>query len=171
MFIEYSLTLRDYKAAQTLHAKRSEIPYLAHCVSRYLYPTLGICILIFVFTSHHTVASSQSKAIGTICALICVCLPLYIEWTARRSYKGTRSGTGNCTLEISQEIITTKSVHSKSEVEWSAIRSSAEDRTTFLLYLAPARFLVIPKRVCTDGQVNELRALLQNNVKNNIVSV
>jgi hypothetical protein len=171
MLVEYSLTFRDYKAAQTLHAKRSEIPYLAHCVARYLYPVFGICILVFEFTPRHFVGSPQPKLIGTLCGLLLVSLPLYMEWVARRSYKRTRSGTGDCTIELDKEIIRTKGLHTRSEMEWTAIRSSSEDSKTFLLYLAPARFVVIPKRVCTNEQMNELRTLLQDNVKSNSVSV
>ena len=85
MLVEYSLTLLDYKAAQTLHAKRSEIPYLAHCVGRYLYPIVGICILVFEYTPHHNIGSPQPKIIGTLCGLVLACLPLYLEWVTRRS--------------------------------------------------------------------------------------
>jgi hypothetical protein len=171
MLVEYSLTFRDYKAAQTLHAKRSEIPYLAHCVARYLYPVIGICTLIFEFTPRHFVGLPQPKLFGTLCGLLLTCLPLYMEWVSRRSYRQTRSGAGDCAIELDEEMIRTKGLHARSEMEWTAIQSSSEDSKAFLLYLAPSRFFVIPKRVCTNEQMNELRTLLQNNVKSNIVSV
>ena len=171
MLVEYNLTFRDYKAIQTLHAKRSAIPYLAHSVSRYLYPVFGICILVFEFTPRHFVGSPHPKLIGTVCGLLLACLPLYLEWAWRRSYKRMRIGAGDCSIEFDDEMIRSKGLHTRSEMEWTATQSSSEDSKVFLLYLAPARFVVIPKRVCTNEQMNELRTLLQNHVKSNTVAV
>lgn len=171
MLLKYSLTFRDYKAAQTLHAKRSEIPYLAYCVGRYVYPVLGLCILVFEFTPRHFVGSPQPKLFATLCGLLLACLPLYVHWVTKRTYRRTQSGTGDCTIEFDPEIIRTKGLHTRSEVEWTAVQSSAEDVTTFLLYLAPARFVVVPKRVCTSEQVIKLRTLFQEKVKRNVVSI
>lgn len=166
MHLTYSLTFRDYKAAQTLHAKRSEIAYLTHCVGYYLWPILGVCFLAFEFIPHHIGASPQPKFLTTFSGFVLLCCPLFLHLMMKRSYKRTRSGTGDCTIELDQEMIRTKGLHTKSEMEWTAIQSFSEDSKTFLLYLAPARFVVVPKRACTDEEVNELRTLLQNRVKN-----
>jgi hypothetical protein len=171
MVVVYNLDFRDYRAAQTLHAKRSEIPYLAHCAARYIYPALGLCILLFEFTPHHVAGSPQPKLLGTLCGLFLIGLSLYVNWITRRSYALTRGNCGDCTIDFDSQLIRTKCLHSRSEVEWTAIQSSSEDSKTFLLYLAPARFLVIPKRACTDEQLNELRTLLHEKVKGNSVSV
>lgn len=171
MLLAYSLTFPDYKAAQALHAKRSEIRYLAHCLARYVYPIFGVLILVYEFTPHHLGESPQTKLIGTLFGLVLLCFPIYMYWVTRRSYIRTRSTTEDCSVEFGQEMIRTQGPHTRSELEWTAIQSSFEDRKLFLLYLAPARFVVIPKRVCTAEQVDELRMLLQANVKRNSVSV
>jgi len=75
------------------------------------------------------------------------------------------SGAGDCAIEFDENIIRTQGPHSKSEINWKAIRSFSEDMKSFLLYLTPGKFIVIPKRVCANEQVEELRALFQRNVQ------
>ena len=171
MQIVFSLDFRDFRAAQTLHAKRSEFHYLAHFAARYIYPVLGVCILLFEFTPHRFSGSSTPKVFGIACGLLLIGLALYVRWVTKRSYVLTRGNCGDCTIELEPEIIRTKCLHSRSEIEWTAIQSSTEDNLMFLLYLAPARFLAIPKRVCTEQQINGLRTLLQDRVKSNCVHV
>jgi hypothetical protein len=50
-------------------------------------------------------------------------------------------------------------------MEWKAIHYFREDKSVFLLYLAPAKFIAIPKRVCTEEKITELRSLLSRQVK------
>jgi hypothetical protein len=50
-------------------------------------------------------------------------------------------------------------------MEWKGIHYFREDKNVFLLYLAPAKFLAIPKRVCTEEQITEFRSLLSRQVK------
>jgi hypothetical protein len=57
-------------------------------------------------------------------------------------------------------MIRTLGAHSKSEIEWAAIQFFSENKKVFLLYLAPGKFIVIPKRVCSVEQVSELHSLL-----------
>jgi hypothetical protein len=51
-------------------------------------------------------------------------------------------------------------MNSKSELNWKAIKSFRENKRIFILYLAPARFIAIPKRVFSEAQIEELRTLL-----------
>lgn len=164
MHLEFQTNFRDFAAAQTLHAKRSEIAYLSHCVARYFFPVLGVLILLFEFTPH-LVRASAPKVFSAACGLFLVCTPAYIHVTWKRAYKRTRSGNGNLALDFSEELIRCKGEHSKSEIEWSAIQSFSEDESLFLLYLAPARFLPIPKRICTAKQIDELRLLFKRQIK------
>jgi hypothetical protein len=165
MQVTFRTTFGDYKAAQILHAKRSMIPYLIHCVGHYLYPILGICILVFEFTPRHIAGSPHPKLLSTLCALLLVCIPIYLRFMMRRCFNRTRTATGDCTIDFNEEGIRARGLDTKSEVGWSAIQSFSEDSKTFLLYLAPARFLPVPKRFCTDEQIKELRLLLQGQVK------
>jgi hypothetical protein len=122
MQLQYSLTWRDYKAAQTLHAKRGAIAYLVHCVAYFLWPMLGICFLVFEFTPHHIGAMPQPKFLTTLSGFVLLGCPLFLRWTMKRSYKRTRSGTGDCTIDLDQEMIRTRGLHTKSEMEWTAIQ-------------------------------------------------
>jgi hypothetical protein len=50
-------------------------------------------------------------------------------------------------------------------MDWKAVKTFLENKKIFMLYLAPAKFIVIPKRVCTEAQIGELRMLLLRQVK------
>jgi hypothetical protein len=41
------------------------------------------------------------------------------------------------------------------------VKRFSENGKVFLVYLAPSKFMVLPKRVFQPGQADELRALLQ----------
>ena len=162
MHITYSLNRKDYFAGQKLHAKRSELSFLGYCTSRYFYPFIGVCILAFEFTPHHAGGTRNPQPFSVACAVLLLLLPVYVHFMARRAFARTKSGSGDCTVNFTPEMILTSGAHSKSEVQWSAIQSSSEDEKCFLLYLAPGRFLVVPKRACTPLQIEELQALFSN---------
>jgi len=130
---------------------------------------LGIGILFFEFVPRHFVGTAKPNLLGVLFGLFWISFPFYLEWVTRRCYKQQRNSNDECMIEFMKEMIHTEGRHSKSDVEWGAIQSSSEDDKTFLLYLTPARFLAVPKRACTDEQINELRTLLQDNVKCNSV--
>ena len=100
-----------------------------------------------------------------ICAIILLCCPIYLHFQLRRCYKRTRSGNDGCQLTFGEERIGVEGQFSKGEMEWKGIHFFREDKNVFLLYLAPAKFLAIPKRVCTEEQITEFRSLLSRQVK------
>jgi hypothetical protein len=165
MQITFSLSLRDYMAGQALHAKRSEMAFLGYCMARYFYPFMGICFLVFEFTPHHSVGSQPSKTLSVIFALILCLIPVYVHFMTRRAYFRSRTRSDECAIDFSSELIRTSGSNIKSEVNWSVIQSFNEDGKAIVLYLAPARFLIIPKRVCTSSQIEELRGLISKNVQ------
>jgi hypothetical protein len=139
--------------------------FVGYCVARYFYPFLGICALIFEFTPHHSVGSQQSKVLSVFCGLVLCLIPVYIRVMTRRAFYRSRIGSGDCTIDFNPELIRTSGPNSKSEIKWSAIQSFNEDGNAFLLYLAPSRFLIIPKRACSAKQIDELRSLLVEKIK------
>jgi len=159
MQITFKISLKDFFAAQALHAKRSEISFVGYCTARYFYPFLGVCILAFELTPHPSRGSQNMHLFSIACGIFLILLPVYLYYVTRRAYKRSMSGSGACTVDFSTEFLRTTGEHSKSEIKWSAIRSFSEDKACFLLYLAPARFLILPKRFCSSTQVDELRAL------------
>jgi len=54
--------------------------------------------------------------------------------------------------------------NSASEIGWKAIHDVNQDSNLFMLYLAPAKFLAIPKRICSAAQIEELNQLFASQV-------
>ena len=165
MQIQFQLSLDDYLAAQRLHAKRSFWSRLVRVLTRYIYPAIGLVFLalssLFIFDK----ASMESSSTMLICGIILVFYPIYLHFWLRRCYKRTRSGNDGCQLIFDEGRISVEGQYSKGEMEWKAIHYFREDKSVFLLYLAPAKFIAIPKRVCTEEKITELRSLLSRQVK------
>jgi len=66
------------------------------------------------------------------------------------------------TFEFDETSIRSTTQGTRGEIEWSAIRALREDEKLLLIYLAPAKMFMIPKRVCTPAQIEELRQLCQS---------
>jgi hypothetical protein len=47
-----------------------------------------------------------------------------------------------------------------SDFNWKAVQFFREDPKLIMLYLAPAKFVALPKRACTPEQIAELQSLL-----------
>lgn len=168
MQIQYKVTFTDYLAAQALHAKRNGRALFLYILSRYIYPVLGGCFLIFLLLANrpaYKLLTSPGNYLGLFACVVLLACPLLMRWSLKRIYTRTRSGPGDCTIEFAQDVIQTRMEHAKSELEWPAIRRFAEDEKAFLLYLAQAKFIVIPKRVCTAEQIHELRALFTSRIQ------
>jgi hypothetical protein len=164
MRLQYSVLFGDYAAAEVLHSRRSVIRFLSHIAGYYAFPIFGICILSFAFFTAKPIRSNHTNWLDVICGTYLLSCPIVLRLTAKRRYERMRSGTGDCTIELDEDTIRTQGPHSKSEIDWKAIQFFSEDLKSFLLYLAPGKFIVIPKRVCTSEQVEELRTLLLRRV-------
>ena len=68
------------------------------------------------------------------------------------------------TFEFDDTGIRSTTQGTRGEIEWSAIRAVREDEKLLLIYLAPAKMFMIPKRVCTPGQLEELRQLCKSRI-------
>jgi hypothetical protein len=165
MQLQFQLSLSDYLAAQRLHAKRSFWSRLIRVLTRYIYPAIGLLFLGLSLQLIFDKASNGSVSTMIICGIVLVGCPIYLHFQLRRCYKRTRSGKDGCQLTFGEDRIGIQGQYSKGEMEWKGIRSFRDDKNVFLLYLAPARFIAIPKRVCTDEQIDEIRSLLLRQVK------
>jgi hypothetical protein len=61
-------------------------------------------------------------------------------------------------------MIRVQAARMRSEVQWQAVRSFSENEKVFLLYLAPAKFMAIPKRICSEQEISELRSLFKQEI-------
>lgn len=165
MQILFTPSFEDFLAAQRLHAKHSIWSRFGRVLRRYIFPAIGLIFLafsiLFVLRDEYIESASIMFFLGLIFALPSILRLIRI----RRRYRRTRSGSGECEIDLSEDRICTKRQYSKSEVDWKAIHSFSEDGKVFLLYLSPAKTIIIPKRVCSETQVNELRALLSQKVQ------
>ena len=100
--------------------------------------------------------------LGTFLALY----PFYISYKLKRCFERTRTDAAECTIEFNEELIRATGSNSRSEIAWTGVTATAQDDKVFLLYLAPAKFLVIPQRACDEEQLSEIRELCQRKVSN-----
>jgi len=165
MNIQIEISLKDYIAAQALHAERSVSSRLFYVLARYIYPVIGICFLLLaLLLSTHDSRHQSSPMLIASGAFLLLC-PLILYFNTKRSYKRTMANSGRCDVSIDEDLIRTSGSNTKSELSWDAIKEFREGGSVFLLYLAPGRFLVLPKRAFSDMQIEELRSLLLRKVR------
>ena len=145
--VEFTLKFNDYLDAQRLHATRGWWPRFDQFMGRMGFPFWGVLLLIFAYLIHGPGVSWLPVLFMSACAVFLLLYPFYIRFKLKRCYTRTE-GSGT-----------------KGEINWSTVRSFSENDKVFLLYLAPAKFIVIPKRACTESELAELRAQFQTNVK------
>jgi hypothetical protein len=162
--LSYKLTLEDYLNAQQLHAKRGFWPRTASFLRNWLFPFLGVCFLGIAFLEWRGPANGSVLS-SVVAGVLLVGCPFYVRRKYRRFYQRTRTGSGDMSLTFGEDnFLAEKQNFSKGEYNWSAVKSWRENAKVMLLYLAPARFIVIPKRAISEPQLQELRALLERKI-------
>jgi hypothetical protein len=165
MQIQFQLSLDDYRAAQHLHATHSPWPLFKYILVYYIYPIIGLFFLVIGYPFYGDKTSNQPIPALIVCGIILVFLPIYMRIHIKNCYKRTRSDNGECKLTFGEERIGIEGQFTNGEMDWRAVKSFRENKKVFMLYLAPAKFLVIPKRVCTDEQITELRKILSHKIQ------
>jgi len=161
MKITFQLTLDDFLAAQHLHATRDSLRKFFYVLKNFIYPIIGLIFLLFAILISRTDGYSGGDSMLLIASGIFLALfPLYVRLLWKRCYKRTRSGNGDCNVLFNQDGLLIDGQFSKGEMSWKAFKSYLESAKVFNLYLAPGKFLVIPKRVLAPESIEELRALL-----------
>jgi hypothetical protein len=164
LHLEFTLSFPDYIAAQKLHARRSWWPRLNWFMLHIGFAVWGGLLIVLGFLI---------MAMGTPLGFVLLCIaggvflmgyPFYTRYRLKWCYTQTRNGSEISRVDFEEGSIRYEGPNAKTEYAWSAIRSFAEDASTFALYLAPAKFIIISKRLCTPEQINELRALFQQKV-------
>ncbi len=170
--LQFRFELSDYVNAQRLHGRRTPVLKCVQFFSRWIAPIMGVLMVVFAISRVviHGLSESRTELPVSVFIILGVGIALIIYWPLvhlnwRLCYEETRSNDGEWSLEFSDDLIRTHTNNSKSEVRWSAIRSFAEDKNMFLLYLAPAKFFPLPKRACTPEEINDLRELFQRRVR------
>ena len=157
--LEFTLTLRDYFEGQLLHARRSWWPRLNMFMYRFGFPAWGALLMIAGFVLAATAAPPLPVVIVFAGGLILLSYPIYLRYRLKYIFRQTRSGDGRMTFEFDESGIRSSTEGTRGEVEWSAIQTVREDQTLILIYLAPAKMFMIPKRVCSSQEVENLHQL------------
>jgi hypothetical protein len=162
--LQFTLTLEDYMHGQRLHAKKSWWPRLNYFLCLYGYPALGLAGILLAIYLFRT-ATPLYVATGALGAsLVLIGYRPYALFQLKRCYRRTRVGTGERTNVFDEASIRTESANTKGEIQWSAVRSISEDKNILLIYIAEAMMFMIPKRICPEPQLTELRELCQRSI-------
>jgi hypothetical protein len=165
MKIQFHLSFDDYLASMSLHSTRSAWARLNFLMNLYFAPAFGLCAFALAWLLKRSATSYDF--ILLLCGLFMFIYPIYLRWKLRNCYKRTRTGTGDSTVMLDSDRILIDAGNMKSEMEWSAINNVRENEKVFMLYIAPAKFVAIPKRACSGEQIGEIRSLLSRNVQMN----
>ena len=158
--LNFTLTFEDYPLAQRLHARKNWWLCLNYFAARYFLPVLGDCLIFLgLVTLGHRVSSVLS-VVNLGLGVFLVLYPWYYRARLKRCYRRTRTGNGETAVEIGEEMIRVKAENSSSELNWKAVQFVREDQKLFMLYLAQAKFIALPKRVFTPEQLVEFQLLL-----------
>jgi hypothetical protein len=156
--IRFTLTFKDYLNVLWLHRDRHWRPGFTQFMTTRFLPGVGLLLVIGGFTiSERKFSSDTLVTVGFGLGLMSY--PLLSRLYLARCYRATRPENTVWDLEFSPEIVRAQEPNSRGEYQWSAFISYSESKLIFLLYLAPARFIAIPKRACSESQINDLRAL------------
>ncbi len=163
MRITFTPTQKDFIDAQRTHAWRRYSPAMAR-LQRALEPFVGVFLILFAV---HLARTNANRGI----VLLEFVLGLYVllasrvlgPFLYRRAYRQRHStGPDVTALQFEHDAIYMDSPgHSSGRLEWPAILGTIESETTLLLYLAPARFLIIPRRFLEGSQLQDLSNLLR----------
>ena len=163
--MRFKLSLEDYLNAQRFHAKRSMSSRFTFFVVWWVYPTVGLSLIAIAFLiwRYHPLSANTAGAIGGLLGGggVLACWRLFIRRNFKKSYRRTRCGEGDVEVLLNENgIFSEISGLTKGEFSWKATKSWREDKEQVLIYLAPAIFVILPKRVVTESQLNDLRELL-----------
>lgn len=165
--LHVQLTFDDYARAQALHAQRGIWPAVNFFICRTGSALFGLAFLVCGLLTYEVWGDQGlgSALIGS--AVFLILYPFYFRLRQRRHFKLTQPLQPGCNMEFSGTGIHLQSATGSGDSSWAAITRSSEDANCFLLYLSRASFLIIPKRFCTQDQIEDLRSMLRANVPAN----
>ena len=163
--LDFTLTFQDYLQAQRLHIRRILWRRVLRWISMVVYPILGVFGLFFTAAVALNSKTDGDLLVPLTASLILVGIPFYQRYRLKSCYRRTRIDDGRYTLDFSDDVIRSNSANTKGEIGWNAVQTYTEDKYLFMLYLAPAKFIAIPKRICSAEQIDELRSLFQRHIQ------
>ncbi|HUX45922.1 MAG TPA: YcxB family protein [Terracidiphilus sp.] len=163
--LQFTLSFNDYRNAMRLHARRTWWRRIGQFITFVVYPIAGLIFIVFAFSIARDPASGGNTIVVATPGIFLAGLPLYYRYRLKSCYRRTRIDDGSVTLDLSDEGIHSESSNTKTDIAWNAVRSFTENKHLFMLYLAPAKFIAIPKHICSAQQIDELRGLFQRHIQ------
>lgn len=162
--LHFDFNFDDYLNAQRLHAKSSWWLRINYLLARIGLPIFGIVIIAATLWAVKFIDSLPLLIFEFSIGLFLTFYPVYFRFKLKRCYVRTRIGSGERTFDFDDTIILLEEANAKSEVNWAAVRSFSEDENSFLIYLAPAKMIMVPKRICPEPQLTELHEMCRRNI-------
>jgi len=160
--IEYTPEFKDYLCAQRLHAKRRAWTRINDFAARFANPALGVLILLLALLIQGPGVSWTGPYVFMFaCGIFLLLYPLYYRRRLKSCFNRTRVGDGRRTFDIDEQSLKLQEGNTRSECAWSAVQAIREDQNVLMLYIAPAKFIMIPKRCCTPPDLDEVKRLYE----------
>ena len=162
MQITYVGTQEDFINAQRTHQWRRYSATAAR-LQKTISPLLGCVFLYIGFRWYQRHGNPLLIALELVAGLYAIFAQPISGLLFRRTYKRRFSGERHeTTLTISDEAIDCVCPgRSSGTLQWSVIKGAIESPTSVLVYMSPALFLNIPKRVLSESQTKELMTMLE----------
>jgi hypothetical protein len=158
--IEYTPEFKDYLCAQRLHAKRRVWTRINDFAARFANPALGVLILVLALLIKGPGVSWTGPYVLMIaCGIILLAYPRYYRYRFKSCFNRTRIGDGRRAFDINEQLLKLQEGNTRSECTWSAVQAIREDQNVLMLYIAPAKFIMIPKRYCMPQDIDEVKRL------------
>ena len=162
--LRFTLTFQDYLNAMRLHARKNWWRCFGFYCARFVYPVIGAFIIWIGYLNWRTGVTWPSAGLTIGCGLVGLLFPLYYRFRLRSCYRRTRTGNGDHSFEFGQEKIRVETENMSTDFNWKAVQNYRENQSVITLYIAPAKFLIVPKRVLMPEQQRELQSLLASQV-------
>lgn len=162
--LEFTLTFKDYLQAQDVHARCGAGQLSMGALSGIIFSTAGIITLVLAVTIARNPGSGENAIIVASVGALLLFFPFYYRFRHKSRYRRTLVDDGKYMLDVSDDLIQYESANTKSDIQWNAVQYFSEDKHLFLVYIAPAKFIPVPKRVCSTQQIDELRSLFQRHI-------
>jgi hypothetical protein len=160
MQIHFEFTLEDFLAAERLHATRSLASRIEMILNYWIVPSIGALGLACALLLMRDRSSQDSAIILFVIAPLLLLYPFFLRARLKRAYIRNHSGPEERTMTFEPRRLVIEGPNSRSELNWKAIKSYRVGDKVMLIYLAPGRFIPIPKRACSAALIQELHSLL-----------
>jgi hypothetical protein len=161
LHIKYTLTAADVDASHDLHSRSSSKLRFRRINVLWLDPVAWVALLALAVAA--LMRARDVVQFATAGALAGASV-LRLWYRFRRSNllqkQFARTHTGKeAQFDFDLHQVRCTSDNSVSEMSWSTFSGASSDSRLFLLYFAPANFLIFPRRAMTPAEQSELNAL------------